>query len=90
MIMSDMIEDSATYNFQKEKLTDARIDQIIEHEKAKGLLPDLNNVQVYAVKSATQQSREVYESIERFWLRYFKECGATLERANYGPLTKFE
>jgi hypothetical protein len=90
VIMSDMVEDSSNYNFDKEKLTDKRIMEIINREKKANRLPDLQNVKVYAVKSATGQSREIYTCIENFWMRYFKECGGQINKAQYGPLTKFE
>lgn len=90
VIMSDMVEDSQNYNFEKERLTDKRITAIIDREKKAKRLPDLGHVKVYAVKNATSESRESFEGIENFWLRYFKECGAEITKAQYGPLTKFE
>lgn len=90
VIMSDMIEDTPRYNFEKEKLSTKRIENIISKEKKAGLLPDLDGVKIYAIKNATKQSRNRYIGIENFWLRYFKECGANLGKANYGPMTKFE
>jgi len=90
VIMSDMIEDSKSYNFEKEKLTDKRISEIISREKAANRLPDLKGVKVYAVKNATSQSTDRHIAIEKFWLSYLKECGAQISKAQYGPLTKFE
>ncbi len=90
VIMSDMIEDSKSYNFEREKLTDKRIADIIAREKKAGRMPDLKNVKVYAVKNATSQSRDMMAGIENFWLQYLRECGAQIDKAQYGPLTKFE
>lgn len=90
VIMSDMVEDSKSYNFEKEKLTDKRIVEIIAKEKKAGRIPDLKNVKVYAIKNATSQSREKMEGVENFWLQYFKQSGAQIDKTHYGPLTRFE
>lgn len=90
VIMSDMIEDSKSYNFEKEKLTDKRVADIIAKEKKAGRMPDLKNVKVYAVKNATNQSRDMMAGIENFWLLYLNACGAQIDKSQYGPLTKFE
>ncbi|BCB96562.1 hypothetical protein JZK55_14840 [Dissulfurispira thermophila] len=83
IIMSDMIEDSSEYNFERERLSDKRIGEIINHEKIKKRLPDLSGVNVYVV-GAKAPTREQYQNIQNFWLRYFKECGANLPKENYG------
>lgn len=90
VIMSDMVEDSKSYNFEKDKLTDKRIADIISKEKKAGRLPDLKNVQVYAVKNATSQAGVAHAEIQAFWLSFLKETGARIDKAHYGPLTKFE
>jgi hypothetical protein len=36
------------------------------------------------VIGAKAPSREKYHTIQNFWLRYFKECGANLSKENYG------
>ena len=90
VILSDMIEDSSDYNFKKEKLTKERIREIIENEKSKGRLPDLRGVKVYVI-GAQARDKEKFFSIQNFWMNYFKECGAILEKKNYGSaLIKFE
>ena len=90
VIMSDMIEDSKSYNFEKELLTEKRIAEIIVKEKKAKRLPNLTNVEVYAIRNATNQSPTLTADIESFWMQYFKECGARIDKAHYGPLTKFE
>jgi len=83
VIFSDMIEDSPDgYSFYREKLTDQRINTIIEAEKAKGLLPDLKGVKVYVVAASTKDSKRFLE-IQKFWLKYFSACGADLSKENY-------
>jgi lysophospholipase L1-like esterase len=78
-----MIEDSSEYNFEKERLSDKRIAEIIAAERVKKRLPDLKGVKVY-VTGAKAPTREQFYNIQNFWLRYFKECGAELPKENYG------
>lgn len=84
IILSDMIEDSKDYNFERENLTAKRIEDIIKNEKSKRGLPDLSGVKVYII-TAGRLSSDRYFSIQNFWLRFFKECGANLTKENYGP-----
>jgi hypothetical protein len=83
LILSDMIEDSSDYDFSKEKLSDNRIKQIIEVERSKKGLPDLNGVKAY-VAGARAPTRDQFSNIRNFWLRYFKECAAICPKENYG------
>lgn len=83
VIMSDMIEDSSDYNFERERLSDKRIAEIIAREREKKRLSILNGVKVY-VTGARASAREQFYNIQNFWLRYFKECGANLSKENYG------
>jgi hypothetical protein len=85
VVMSDMIEDSR-YNFEKENLTDARIEAILAQLKKKELIPDLTGATVYVVgASATgAMANEKFNQVKKFWIRYFKETGANLPEANYG------
>jgi hypothetical protein len=77
-----MKEESAEYNFARERLTDKRIEEIIRKERNKGL-PDLKGVKVY-VAGARADDRRHFQNIQRFWMSYFKTCGAILEESNYG------
>ncbi len=83
IVLSDMVEDSSEYNFEKDALAQKRIDEIIIEETNKGRIPDLRGVKVYAV-GARSNSRNQYYRIRDFWLKYFKDCGANLEKENYG------
>jgi len=83
VILSDMIEDSETYDFEKENLTDARIREIILAEADKGRLPSLAGVQVH-VAGAAAEDKESFFRVRQFWMEYFKACKATLLNANYG------
>ena len=83
VILSDMIEDSNAYNFEREELTDKRISDIIERERNRKRLPDLSTVKVYVVGALAKNAMR-YERIQAFWFEYFKACGATLASENYG------
>jgi hypothetical protein len=83
LMLSDMIEDSSEYNFEKENLNDKRIEEIIKREKTRNKIPDLKDVKVYIVAAGAGGSKRFF-AIQNFWLRYFKECGANLSKENYG------
>jgi hypothetical protein len=80
VVMSDMIEDSRQYNFDREKLTPGRITEIIHNEQDAQRLPDLRDVKVYIVGATANTQR--YYQIRDFWSQYFAACGATL--VDYG------
>ncbi|NOZ70000.1 MAG: hypothetical protein GXP46_12340 [Deferribacteres bacterium] len=88
VILSDMIEDSSVYNFEKENLTEKRIEEIIRKERHRKRIPDLRGVTVYIVPAGDLNTKR-YFSVQDFWLSYFKECGASLSKENYGPLLVF-
>lgn len=88
VIFSDMIEQSRRYNFAGERLTPARIQQIIEREQSAKRLPDLAGVEVCVVGAGAARSGgitpERFLTIQEFWLQYFKAAGANLPKARYG------
>lgn len=85
VILSDMIEDSAAYNFETEILSDERISDILANEKKRGRLPDLQGVHVY-VAGAAASNLDRYYTVQKFWLAYFKECGAVIQKKDYGSV----
>jgi hypothetical protein len=87
VIFSDMIEETKSYNFKKEKLTSKRIEQIINELKKENKLPNLKGVKVWVAGAGVEiggglPPEKIYE-IENFWMRYFKECGADLTKDRY-------
>lgn len=88
VIFSDMIEQSRRYNFSAERLTEARIGQIIAKERSAGRLPDLQGVEVCVVGAGATQSgglsAEKLIAIRDFWLQYFEATGAKLPKKRYG------
>lgn len=90
VIMSDMVEESAQYNFQKRPPDKKDVDRIIAAERKQNRLPDLKGVKVYVVGAGGKSSEDLLK-IRDFWLTYFQACGADLNPADYGAdLVKFE
>jgi hypothetical protein len=75
VILSDMIECSSDFNFDKDDLTPAYIDRAMQTLRGKGRIPNLRNVDVWIV-GAYAQNTEKYFAVQNFWNRYVKETGA--------------
>lgn len=85
LILSDMVEDSTAYNFERIRLNDGDINRIIAKEKAAQRLPALNGVEV-CVSGASANSTQRMLDVKRFWFAYFRESGAHMEEGHYLPL----
>ena len=83
VIFSDMIEESARYNFVKENLTQSRRVAILETERKAGRLPALQGVQVW-VAGAGGNTPDKYLQIQSFWIEYFRAASADLRKSRYG------
>ncbi|MFN3422719.1 MAG: hypothetical protein ACK40X_13455 [Armatimonadota bacterium] len=95
VVFSDMIEQSDRYDFTGQRLTEKRIQEIIDTLKKQNQLPNLQGVKVWvagataAIKGGLSPQK-IYE-IENFWLRYFQACGADLTKERYSTtLINFE
>jgi len=88
IILSDMEEYDGTYNFVSDKLSQERIDKILQKEKTSSRgLPDLAGVNVYVAGAASKQNDRFF-NIRSFWKQYFKNSGASLQDEHYsGTLT---
>jgi len=90
VILSDMIQDSQEYRFDRVKVTDTFTAKIIRDRKKQNLIPKLNDVKVY-VAGASAGDTKKFRSIEKFWNRYFVACGADFSLHRYGhSLLEFE
>jgi len=90
VILSDMIQDSKEYKFDKDKMTDEYIQKIIRHRRKNNLMPSLTGVKVY-VAGASAADSNTFRAIETFWTRYFAESGADFSPYRYGhSLINFE
>lgn len=83
-ILSDMVEDSADYNFNRLDLTAARTSEIIANEKRLERMPDLKGIRVF-VSGASANTAEQTLKIKKFWMAYFHEAGADLRETDYVP-----
>jgi hypothetical protein len=90
ILLSDMVQDSKEYNFDRVKITDAYIANIITKRQKQNLIPRLNDVKVYVAGASATDSKK-FRSIELFWTRYFSACGADFSSHRYGhSLIEFE
>jgi hypothetical protein len=90
VILSDMIEDSKEYNFDKSKITDEYINHIIRDRQKNKLLPDFTGVKVYVAGASAADSNK-FRAIQTFWTRYFAESRADFSPHRYGhSLINFE
>jgi hypothetical protein len=90
IILSDMVQDSKEYNFERVKVTNQYTSQIIRKRREQNLIPKLNSVKVY-VAGASAADPKKFRSIEKFWNRYFVACGADFSLHRYGhSLLEFE
>jgi hypothetical protein len=90
VILSDMIQDSKEYKFDKDKMTDEYINNVIRSRQKNKLVPNLANVRVY-VAGASAADSDKFRAIQTFWARYFGESGADFSPHRYGhSLINFE
>ncbi len=90
IILSDMIQDSKEYNFERVKVTNQYTSQIIRKRQEQNLIPKLDSVKVYVAGASAADSKK-FRSIEKFWNRYFVVSGADFSLHRYGhSLLEFE
>jgi len=90
VILSDMIQDSRKYKFERVKITNKYIANVIRNQKEQNLVPNLADVKVYAAGVSAPNSKK-FRSIQKFWARYFTESKADFSTHRYGhSLLEFE
>lgn len=90
VILSDMIQDSKEYKFDRDNITNRYISQTIGVRRQNNLIPKLSGVKVY-VAGASAADPVRFRSIQSFWARYFDESGADFSPHRYGhSLIEFE
>jgi hypothetical protein len=90
VILSDMIQDSKEYKFDKDKITEDYINKVIRYRQEKNLMPNLAGVKVY-VAGASAADSDRFREVQTFWARYFTESGADFSSHRYGhSLINFE
>jgi len=90
VILSDMMQDSKQYKFERYKITNKYIANVIRNQKKQNLIPNLSGVKVYAAGVSAPNSKK-FRSIQKFWSRYFTESKADFSPHRYGhSLLEFE
>jgi hypothetical protein len=90
VLLSDMIEDSKEYNFDKDKITDEYIDKVIRDRQKNKLIPNFNGIKVYVAGASAADSNK-FRAIQTFWARYLTKSGADFSDHRYGhSLINFE
>jgi hypothetical protein len=90
VLLSDMIQDSKEYKFEKVRITNQYIANIIKNRNRQKLIPNLSNVKIY-VAGATAKNSKRFRAIQLLWTRYFNACGADFSTHRYGhSLLEFE
>jgi len=90
VILSDMIEDSKECNFDKDKITDEYISNVISSRQKKNLMPNLTGAKIYVAGASADDSNK-FRAVQTFWARYLTESGADFSPHRYGhSLINFE
>lgn len=83
VLLSDMIEDSTGYNFEKDKISDEYIDKVIRDRQKSKLIPNFTGVKVYVAGASAADSNK-FREIQKFWTYYFAKTGADFSPNRYG------
>ena len=90
ILLSDMIEDSKEYNFDKDKITEEYINNVISHRQRNNLMPNFTGVKVYVAGASATDSNK-FRAVQTFWTRYLTKSGADFSPHRYGhSLINFE
>ncbi len=90
VLLSDMIQDSKEYKFDKVKITNKYIENIITNRTKQKLIPNLSGVKIYVAGASAKDSKR-FRAIELLWTRYFNAAGADFSTHRYGhSLLEFE
>jgi seryl-tRNA synthetase len=90
VILSDMVQDSKEYKFDRVKVSNKYINNVIRRRQKQELIPDLSDVKIYVAGASATDSKK-FRSIEKFWSRYFAATGADFSTHRYGhSLLEFE
>ena len=90
VILSDMLQDSKEYKFERTRITDKYISDLIRYRQQQKMVPNLAGVKVYVAGASASDSVK-FRTIEKFWARYFAVTGADFSTHRYGhSLLQFE
>ena len=83
VILSDMVQDSKEYKFDRDRITEEYISKVIRHRRENNLMPNLAGVKVY-VAGASAADADTFRAVQTFWARYFTQSGADFSPHRYG------
>jgi uncharacterized protein (DUF58 family) len=90
VVLSDMIQDSKEYKFEKDKISEDYINMVIQDRQKDNLIPKLAGVKVYVAGASASDSNK-FRAVQTFWARYFSRSGADFSPYRYGhSLINFE
>jgi hypothetical protein len=90
VLLSDMIQDSKEYKFDKDRITTEYTKKVIRFRQHNDLIPKLTGVKVYVAGASAPDSKK-FRSVQTFWMRYFSKSGADFSPHRYGhSLITFE
>lgn len=88
VIFSDMVEQTSDWDFSSCNWNDKEIERIIGELKASGRIPNLKGLKIWVAGAGRTASGDLNPKtsygIQRFWLRFFKETGGSLDITRYG------
>ena len=90
VLLSDMLQDSKEYNFEKVRITNKYIKNIIENRSKQELIPNFSGVKIYVAGASAADSKK-FRAVELLWTRYFEASKADFSTHRYGhSLLEFE
>jgi hypothetical protein len=88
VILSDMLQDSAEYQFTRISVSETFTKNVIAKAQKDQLLPDLHGVTVYTQVPGVAAPAKADE-VQRFWIAYLSAAGARIDQQTYGTLTNY-
>jgi hypothetical protein len=82
VMLSDMLEDSESLDFERITLTPDVVQRIIQRRKAAGTFPRLDGVRVWVAGARARDAAKMFE-VKAFWGQYLKEAGAVMPDGAY-------
>jgi len=84
VLLSDMLEDSSEYSFEKQRITAPFIAKAIDARRQRKALADLGGATVYVAGASAVTAAKAQE-VQRFWVDYIAASNGRLAPQNYGP-----
>jgi len=88
VILSDMLQDSVEYRFDRTPLSEPFTKNVIAKAQKDQTLPDLHGVKVYTQVPGVAPPAKA-DQVERFWIAYLSASGAQIDQHTYGTLANY-